>query len=89
MPEYSGVTFNVQPVEITGKVAGYVVSGFFTKNQLATLRNLVDSPDYKRSTKWRGEYLEMARAIVNAVDHVSGEPKKPVTDRPVSNTTAN
>lgn len=71
MPKYSGVTFNVQPVEKQGKVSGYVVSGFLSKKQLVEFRNLVDSSDYKRSTKWRGEYMEMAQAIVNAVDEAS------------------
>lgn len=72
MPRYSGVTFNVQPVEKQGKVSGYVVSGFLTTKQLAEFRALVDSPEYKRSKKWRGEYMEMAQAIVNAVDKVLG-----------------
>jgi len=66
MPRYSGVIFQVQPVEKNGRVSGYVVSGFLTKNQLAELRNMVDSPDYKRSKRWRGEYQEMARAIVTS-----------------------
>lgn len=68
MPKYSGVTFTVQPVETRGKTAGYVVSGYLTKKQLVEFRNLVDSPEYKRSAKWRGEYMEMAKAIVTAVD---------------------
>lgn len=71
MPKYSGVTFTVQPVEKQGKVSGYVVSGFLSKKQLAEFRTLVDSPEYKRSTKWRGEYMEMAQAIVKAVDKAS------------------
>src|SRR5215468_2876096 len=29
-PKYSGVTVNVQPVEMRGRVSGYVISGFFT-----------------------------------------------------------
>jgi hypothetical protein len=70
MPRYSGVTFSVQPVEHGGDVSGYVVAGFLTKNQLETLRGLVDSEEYERSKKWRGEYLEMARAIVHAIDGV-------------------
>ena len=70
MPRYSGVTFSVQPVEQGGYVSGYVVAGFLTKNQLETLRDLVDSEEYERSKKWRGEYLEMARAIVHAIDGV-------------------
>jgi len=37
MPKYSGVTVNVQPVEMRGRVSGYVISGFFTKKQLAEL----------------------------------------------------
>jgi hypothetical protein len=68
MPKYSGVTFNVQAVQIGRKVSGYVVSGFLTKKQLNEFRNLVDSPERKRSTTWRGEYMEMAKAIVTAVD---------------------
>lgn len=71
MPKYSGVTFNVQPVEKQRKVSGYVVSGFLSKKQLVEFRNLVDSSDYKRSTMWRGEYMEMAQAIVKAVDKAS------------------
>ena len=70
MPKYSGVTFTVRPVEEQGKVSGYVASGFLTKKHLAEFRNLVDSPDYKRSRVWRGEYMEMAQAIVKAVDKV-------------------
>jgi len=68
MPRYSGVTFAVQPVEVEGTVTGYVVSGFLSKNQLVELRGFVDSEDYKKSKRWRGEYQEMAKAIVNAVD---------------------
>ncbi len=68
MPRYSGVTFGVQPVEIDGIVQGYVFSGFLTKQQLLTIKNLVDSPDYERSKRWRGEYQEMAKAIIEAVD---------------------
>lgn len=68
MPRYSPVTFAVQPVEEDGKNLGYVVSGFLTSNQLDTLKELVDSDDYERSKRWRGEYLEMARAIVSAID---------------------
>jgi hypothetical protein len=67
MPKYSAVTFGVQPVAKDGRVSGYVVAGFFTKKQLETLRELVDSSEYKRTKKWRGEYQEMAQAIVNAV----------------------
>ena len=70
MPKYSGVTFTVQPVEKQGKVYGYIASGFLTKKQLAEFRNLVDSSEYKRSKMWRGEYMEMAQAIVKAVDKV-------------------
>ena len=65
------MTFNVQPVEKQGVVAGYLVSGFLSKKQLAEFRTLVDSPEYKRSAKWRGEYMEMAQPIVKAVDKVS------------------
>ena len=68
MPKYSGVNFSVKAVEKNGKISGYVVSGFLTSNQLKELRNLVDSEEYKRSKMWRGEYQEMARAIVNAID---------------------
>jgi hypothetical protein len=72
MPRYSGVTFSVQPVEQEGVVAGYVVSGFLTKEQLKALREIIDSPDYERSKKWRGEYQEMAKAITAAVDEGLG-----------------
>jgi hypothetical protein len=68
MPRYSGVTFSVQPIEKRGKVSGYVVSGFLTKRQLAELRRMVDSEEYKRTKMYRGEYQEMALAIVKAVD---------------------
>ena len=68
MPKYSGVTFGVQQVEKNGKVSGYVVSGFVTLKQLNELRKLVDNEDYKASKMWRGEYQEMALAIVNAID---------------------
>jgi hypothetical protein len=70
MPRYSPVTFAVQPVEQEGRSLGFVISGFVSKNQLDTLREFVDSEDYERSKRWRGEYLEMAKAIVNAVDSV-------------------
>jgi hypothetical protein len=69
VPKYSGATFAVQEVEKDGKVTGYVVSGFLTRQQLAELRGMVDSKDYARSKKWRGQYQEMAKAIVNAIDH--------------------
>ncbi|MBX7192622.1 MAG: hypothetical protein K1X94_11220 [Sandaracinaceae bacterium] len=71
MPKYSGVTFSVQPVDQAGKVSGFVVSGFFTKKQLAALRSMVDDEEYQRSKKWRGEYMEMARAMVEAIDRAS------------------
>lgn len=73
MPKYSGVTFSVQPVKQGARILGYVVAGFLTKEQLAELRNMVDSPEYKRTTKWRGEYQEMALAIVKAVDGASAK----------------
>ena len=75
MPKHSGVAFAVQPVEVDGKVSGYVMSGFVTQNQLDTIRELVDSEEYKRSKKWRGQYREMAQAIVNAIDDVRGGAK--------------
>jgi hypothetical protein len=68
MPRYSGVTFNVQPVGKGGRISGYVISGFLTKNQLVELRDMVDSDEYKRSKKYRGEYQELALAIVRAVE---------------------
>jgi hypothetical protein len=68
MPKYSGVTFAVQPVEKGGRISGYVVSGFMSKDQLTELRGFVDSEEYKKSKRWRGQYLEMAKAIVNAID---------------------
>ncbi len=68
MPRYSGVTFAVQPVEVKGEVTGYVVSGFVNRNQLETLREFVDSEKYEKSKRWRGQYLEMSKALVNAID---------------------
>ncbi len=68
MPRYSGVTFAVQPVEVKGEVTGYVVSGFMNRNQLETLREFVDSEKYEKSKRWRGQYLEMSKALVNAID---------------------
>jgi hypothetical protein len=68
MPRYSGVTFSVQPVERDGVVSGYVISGFLTEEQLKALRAIVDSPDYERSKRWRGEFQEMAKAIIEGVD---------------------
>jgi hypothetical protein len=65
MPRYSGFTFSVQPAERNGKVLGFVVSGFLTKKQLEALREIVDNP----SKRWRGQYQEMAKAIVAEVDH--------------------
>ena len=70
MPRYSPVAFNVQPVEFDGEVQGFVVSGFLNKTQLQTLREMVDDEDYERSKKWRGQYQEMAKAIVSAIDTV-------------------
>jgi hypothetical protein len=72
MPKYSGVTFNVQPVERDGVVSGYVISGLLTKEQLKALREIVDSPDYERSKKWRGEFQEMAKAIIQGIDEGLG-----------------
>lgn len=72
MPRYSPVTFSALPVEMGADSLGYVVSGFLTRNQLETLRWFVDNEDYKRSKKWRGEYQEMAKAIVAAVDGALG-----------------
>lgn len=45
-----------------------MVSGFLTRNQLDILGEFVDTQDYVRPKKWRGEYQEMAKAIVNAID---------------------
>lgn len=68
MPRYSAVTFNVQPVREGNLVHGYVVSGYVTKDQLAALRDLVDSEEYERSKKWRGQYQELAKAMTSAID---------------------
>jgi hypothetical protein len=68
VPKFSGATFAVQEVEHDGQVTGYVVSGFLSRNQLAELRGMVDSKEYERSKKWRGQYQEMAKAKVNAID---------------------
>ncbi len=68
MPRYSGFTFSVEPVEKNGRVSGYVVAGFFTKKQLEALRTMVDNEEYARTKKWRGEYQELAKAMVAAVD---------------------
>jgi len=72
MPRYSGVTFGVQPVEQDGVVSGYVISGFLTTKQLGALRDIVDSHDYVRSKKWRGEFQEMAKAIIEGIDEGLG-----------------
>ena len=71
MPRYSGVTFAVQPVDVAGELTGYVVSGFLSRNQLAALREFVDSDEYEKSKRWRGEYQEMAKAIVGAIDNAT------------------
>jgi hypothetical protein len=34
----SAVVMHIQPVEMRGRISGYVISGFFTKKQLAELR---------------------------------------------------
>lgn len=68
MPRYSDVTFSVQPVGKVGRPSGIVVSGFLSKKQLETLREFVDHDEHQRSKKWRGEYQEMAKAIVGAID---------------------
>ena len=70
MPKYSSVTFHVQPVEKNGRISGYVVSGFLTEKQLQEFRSIVDSPEYERSKKWRGEYQEFAKAVISAIDKV-------------------
>lgn len=75
MPRYSGVTFAVQPVEVDGKVSGYVVSGFMNKKQLVTLREFVDTDGDEKSKRWRGQYLEMARSMVEAIDGALGKKK--------------
>lgn len=76
MPRYSGVTFTVQPVDVAGELKGYVVSGFLSGNQLAALREFVDSDGYEKSKRWRGEYQEMAKAIVGAIDSATaGDPR--------------
>ena len=72
MPRYSGVTFSVQPVEQDGAVSGYVISGYLTREQLKALRAIVDSPEYERSKKWRGEFREMAKAIIEGIDEGLG-----------------
>jgi len=38
------------------------------RNQLETLREFVDSEKYEKSKRWRGQYLEMSKALVNAID---------------------
>jgi hypothetical protein len=68
MPRYSGVTFAVQPVEKSGAVSGYVISGFLSKEQLTVLRDFVDTEKYEKSKRWRGQYLEMAKVMVAAID---------------------
>jgi hypothetical protein len=60
IPRYSGVTLAVQPVEKSGAVSGYVISGFLSEGQLAELRGFVDTDKYEKSKRWRGQYLEMA-----------------------------
>lgn len=70
------MTFSAQPVEQDGQLSGFVVSGFVSKNQLETMRELVDSESYSRTTRWRGEYQELAKAIVGAVDDQLGSPKQ-------------
>lgn len=71
MPRYSSVTFNVQPVRDDDSVRGYVISGYLTKQQLDALRELVDSDEYERSKRWRGQYQEMAKSIISAIDAAS------------------
>lgn len=63
-------TFHVQPVEHGGKTESYVVSGLVNETQLTELRRLVDSANYKRSKRWRGQYQELAKSIVEAIDEV-------------------
>lgn len=71
MPRYSGTTFSVQPIQLADEVTGYVVAGFFSSNQLATSREFVDSDEYEKSKRWRGEYQEMAKVIVSAIDEAT------------------
>ncbi len=68
MPRHSGVSISVQPVDKNGRVTGYVIAGFLSQKQLRAIRDIVDNPEYQRSKKWRGEYQEMAKSIVKAVD---------------------
>ena len=57
MPRYSGFTFSVQPVEKSGRVSGYVVSGFFSRSSLklyaswSTTKSMLDRRSGEASTK--------------------------------------
>jgi hypothetical protein len=68
MPQYSGVTSSVQEVEQEDSRLGYVISSFGSKNQLAELRNFLAHGDHDLSTRWRGEYHELAKALIRAID---------------------
>jgi hypothetical protein len=51
-----------------GNLNGYVLSGYLSPHQLVALRELVDNNEYESSKRWRGQYQELARALVNAID---------------------
>ena len=50
MPRYSGVTFAVQPVEKSGEVSGYVIFGFFSKdNSPSSVASLIPTSTRSRN----------------------------------------
>ena len=71
MPKNSAVTFGIREARRGGEVVGYVLSGFVTPEQLGALRDLIDNEDYQRTKRWRGQYQELAKALVEAIDKVA------------------
>ena len=70
MPKNSAVTFGIQEAKHGEEVVGSLLSGLVTKDQLGALRDLIDSEDYQRTKRWRGQFQELAIALVGAIDEV-------------------
>lgn len=70
MPKNSAVTFGIQEAKQGEDIVGYVLSGLVTRDQLGALRDLIESEEYPRTKRWRGQYQELAQALVGAIDEV-------------------
>lgn len=61
-------TFSAQPVRADDEVQGYLVSGFLSTEQLTKFRAFIDEDGYDKSKRWRGEYQQIAKALITAID---------------------